>query len=139
MIDSIAPRTNSQVGSADRFGDKDVVTAKLSREIEKELTVLRSKNEQLIEKLKADKRELVEGIKFLPKSSARIHVSGQYVGIDDRYWYKIIKHRHLFRKPTYSIEPIYSTDIDNNSFQNFEQAVNFAKICVCDMHDLIKR
>ena len=77
-------------------------------------------------------------MKYLPKSSNRIQVRGNYVGIDDRYWYKIVEHKHLFRESTYSIEQLYSTRIDN-SFQNIEQAINFAKICICDMHDLIKR
>jgi hypothetical protein len=76
---------------------------------------------------------------FLPKSSDRIKVKGDFIGLDDRYWYKVVRHKRLFRKPSYSIKPIFSSPFFTNSFQNKEQAVNFAKICICDMHDLIKR
>jgi hypothetical protein len=75
---------------------------------------------------------------LLSPLSDRIIVRGNYVGLDDRFWYVIVKHKKIFRKATYSIEQVYAW-VDTPSFQNKGDAIEFAKRCICDIHDLIKR
>jgi hypothetical protein len=75
--------------------------------------------------------------KYIDLDDERFKVTPSgYVGLGDRYWFKVHKHRSLFGKKTYSIHLITQRA---NKFDNFEKAVYFAKKYIADFHDLIER
>jgi len=75
--------------------------------------------------------------KFLSLKSERFKVDcNGYVGLDDRFWFRIVETRSFWGEKKYSIELILSRS--NNAFADRESAIEFAKRCIADMHDLIK-
>jgi hypothetical protein len=75
-------------------------------------------------------------MKFLSIDSDRFIVNDDYVGIDNRYWFRIVKHRSLFRGTYYTTEIIFKS---SNIRDTKEKAINLAKRCIADFHDMIKR
>jgi len=76
-------------------------------------------------------------MRYLSVYSGRIKVSGNYVGLDDRYWLRVKEHKSWFRKPWYSIELMLGKQ--ENRFSEHDVAFAVARSCIADMHDLIER
>jgi hypothetical protein len=77
-------------------------------------------------------------MKFLEIDSKRFIVVENAVGLDDYFWFEIVEKKRLFRKPIFNIEPIYRS-WKKSEFDTREKAEYFARKCICDYHDLIKR
>lgn len=61
-----------------------------------------------------------------------------WIGLDDRFWLKVVERKKWFRKPTWAIEMITDRR-DPERFFNRDKAIEFAKhILWCWVH-LIKR
>ncbi len=76
-------------------------------------------------------------MKFLPITSERIKVSDNWVGLDDFFWLKIVRHKKLFRKEWLSVELILTKE--DNKFMSMDTAIHYAKRIITDFHDLIRR
>jgi len=68
-------------------------------------------------------------------SKERYLVSDSWVGLDDRYWFKIVKKTRLFRKPVYEIKMINR----QSEFDTKEKAIEYAKHILWCLVIMIKR
>ena len=69
--------------------------------------------------------------------SKRLKVKDNWVGLDERFWLRIVEHKRWFRKPYYTIELILSNR--ENNFRTFDLAKSVAMSCLTDLHGLIDR
>jgi hypothetical protein len=76
-------------------------------------------------------------MRYLSLYSKRLIEKDNWVGIDDRYWLKVVEHKRLFRKSWWSIELIFPSR--ENRFLDRDAALARAMNCIADMHDLIER
>ena len=77
------------------------------------------------------------GKRYLDLNSARIIEHNGYIGLDDRYWLRVIEIKRMFRRPRYAIEILLARR--QNAIESRDEAIRIAKQCIADMHDLIRR